>query len=111
MHPSFGNTCDMVRLNDVSKYDVRGQRVPVVDQLGFRHEIARRVLPAHSIDTDQWPMPNRAEWLRYVDAQVDKGVPALYYLEAIDRSGEHIHPEDLHRVAVSWARYRESVAR
>jgi hypothetical protein len=56
-------------------------------------------------------MPNRAEWLRYVDAQIDKGVPALYYLEAIDRSGEHIHPEDLHRVAASWARYRESVAR
>lgn len=111
MHPSFGDTCDMVRLNDVSKYDVRGQRVPVVDQLGFRHEIATRVLPGHSIDTDQWPMPNRAEWLRYVEAQIDKGVPALYYLEAIDRSGEHIHPEDLARVAASWARYRESVAR
>lgn len=111
MHPSFGDTCDMVRLNDVSKYDVDGERVPVVDQLSFRHEIARRVLPGHSIDTDQWPMPNRAEWLSYVDAQIGKGVPALYYLEAIDRSGEHIDADDLARVAASWARYREAISR
>jgi hypothetical protein len=83
--------------------------VPVVDQLTFRHEIARRVLPGHSIDTDQWPMPNRAEWLRYAEAQVTKGVPALYYLESIDRSGEPIRPEDLAQVAATWKRYRESV--
>ncbi|MCU1408524.1 MAG: hypothetical protein JWM23_604 [Microbacteriaceae bacterium] len=107
MHPSFADCCDMVRLNDVSKYDLRRNRVPVVDQLAFRHQIASRVLPGHPIDTDQWPMPNRAEWLRYATAQVDKGVPALYYLESIDRSGEHIHPEDLDLVAATWARYRE----
>ncbi|MCU1443778.1 MAG: hypothetical protein JWQ59_1928 [Cryobacterium sp.] len=109
MHPSFADTCDMVRLNDVSKYDVEGRRVPVVDQLLFRHQIASRILPGHLIDTDQWPMPNRAEWLRYIDTQVGLGVPALYYLESIDRSGEHIHPEDLERVAESWSRYREGL--
>jgi hypothetical protein len=109
MHPSFADVCDMVRLNDVSKYDLRRDRVPVVDQLAFRHQIASRVLPGHPIDTDQWPMPNRAEWLRYAAAQVDKGVPALYYLESIDRSGEHIHPEDLDAVAATWARYREGM--
>src|SRR5690606_35903781 len=90
MHPSFGDVCDMVRLNDVSKRDVRRRRVPVVDQLATRHAIASRVFPHHLIDTDQWPMPNRAEWLAYVDAQPSYGVPVLYYLEAMDRSGEHI---------------------
>lgn len=108
MHPSFGDVSDMIRLNDVSKRDVTGARVPVVDQLNVRHAIASRVLPEHPIDTDQWPMPNRAEWLRYADAQVDKGVPALYYLEAIDRSGEHIDSHDLRRVAATWRRYREA---
>lgn len=110
LHPSFGDACDMVRLNDVSKFDQRGERVPVVDQLLFRREVARRVLPLHPVDTDQWPMPNRAQWLRYIDAQASVGVPALYYLESIDRSGERILPEDLARVAESWARYRERIA-
>lgn len=110
MHPSFADVLDMVRLNDVSKRDVTGARVPVVDQMTFRYEIARRILPDHPIDTDQWPMPNRAEWLRYVEAQIEKGVPALYYLESIDRSGEHVHPEDLERVAASWTEYRKGLA-
>jgi hypothetical protein len=110
MHPSFADVLDMVRLNDVSKRDVHGGRVPVVDQLTFRYEVARRILPDHPIDTDQWPMPNRAEWLSYVDAQADLGVPALYYLESIDRSGEHVHPEDLERVAATWRRYRGTLS-
>jgi hypothetical protein len=110
MHPSFADVLDMVRLNDVSKRDVNGERVPVVDQLAFRYEIARRILPEHPIDTDQWPMPNRSEWLSYVEAQVGMGVPALYYLESIDRSGEHVHGEDLERVAATWRQYRESLS-
>ncbi len=106
VHPSFADVADMIRLNDVSKRDVNGVRVPVVEQLAVRHEIARRVLPHHPIDTDQWPMPNRDQWLAYVDAQIARGVPALYYLEAIDRSGEPVSSDDLHRVADSWRRYR-----
>lgn len=107
VHPSFGDVCDMVRLNDVLKRDIRGRSVPVVDQLLFRHAIATRALPEHPIDTDQWPMPNRAEWLEYSIAQPELGVPSLYYLESIDRSGEHIRPDDLATIAGSWQRYRE----
>jgi hypothetical protein len=110
MHPSFAEVSGMIRLNDVSKRDPHGERVPVVDQLEARHAIASRVLPHHPIDTDQWPMPNRAEWLRYAEAQIGKGVPALYYLESIDRSGEHIDSADLRLVAATWRRYREAVA-
>lgn len=109
VHPSFGDVCDMVRLNDVSKYDTSHRRVPVVDQLILRHAIASRALPEHPIDTDQWPMPNRAEWRRYVAEQGRLGVPALYYVEAIDRSGESLSAEDLVAVAETWADYRSAL--
>ncbi|MDQ1597261.1 MAG: hypothetical protein QOI70_685 [Microbacteriaceae bacterium] len=111
VHPSFGDVCDMVRLNDVSKKDIHGEPVPVVDQLIFRHEIARRTLPNHVIDTDQWPMPDREQWLAYSVAQIGLGVPALYYLESIDRSGERIDSADLAIIARSWRDYRGALRR
>lgn len=110
VHPSFATVCDMVRLNDVSKYDIDRNRVPVADQVSFRQQIATRVLPNHVIDTDQWPMPSRSEWLAYAQIQGSLGVPALYYVEAIDRSGERILPEDLAVIARTWRRYREALA-
>lgn len=109
VHPSFGDACDLVRLNDVLKFDLDGRRVPVLDQLIFRHAVARRTLPHHDIDTDQWPMPSRSEWLEYSLAQPRLGIPALYYLESIDRSGEHIRPDDLDAVAAAWASYRDAL--
>ncbi|PJJ71287.1 hypothetical protein CLV46_0830 [Diaminobutyricimonas aerilata] len=109
VHPSFGDVADMIRLNDVLERDIHGERVSVVSQLAFRHAVATRALPEHPIDTDQWPMPNREQWLDYVAAQGSLGVPALYYLESIDRSGERIHAEDLAAVAESWADYRKAL--
>jgi hypothetical protein len=109
VHPSFDDVCDMVRLNDVLKKDSHGEPVPVVDQLIVRHAIATRALPNHLIDTDQWPMPNREQWLEYSLAQTGLGVPALYYVEAIDRSGEHIESADLAIIAQSWRDYREAL--
>ena len=111
VHPSFADVSDMVRLNDVAKADVHGVRVPVVDQLRMRALVAGATLPHHLLDTDQWPMPDRAEWRRYVDAQVEVGVPALYYLESIDRSGELVEDADLAAVAASWRHYREGLTR
>lgn len=108
VHPSFADVCDMVRLNDVLRYDVFGDAVSAVDQMVFRQQIATRTLPDHGIDTDQWPMSSRAEWLDYADLQGSLGVPALYYLESIDRSGEKITSADLERVSVAWARYRKT---
>lgn len=109
VHPSFGAVTDMVRLNDVLEYDAAGAPVPVVDQLRFRHAIASAALPKHPIDTDQWPMPDREQWLAYAQEQVTLGVPALYYVESIDNSGEQITDDDLAVIAQSWRRYRESM--
>jgi len=111
VHPAFADVCDMVRLNDVSQADPAGSAVPVVDQLRMRHAVARLTLPHHLIDTDQWPMPDRAEWRRYVEAQAGLGVPALYYVERIGRTGEPLEADDLAAVAASWRRYRQEQPR
>lgn len=107
VHPGFGDCADMIRTNDVLERDLRGEPVAVADQLRSRVAIVRASLPTHLIDTDQWPMPSRAEWLAYADAQVDLGVPALYYVEAVQ--GEPVTAQDLRRVAAGWHRYREQV--
>ncbi|MGP3912478.1 hypothetical protein [Nonomuraea sp. 10N515B] len=103
-HPAFGDVTDMVRLNDVLEYDARGELVPAVDQLRFRHAVAAHAMPGHLIDTDQWPMPSRADWLAYAEAQPSLGVPALYYAERIDNSLEEITGADLELVARWWRR-------
>jgi hypothetical protein len=103
-HPAFGDVTDMVRLNDVLEYDARGEPVPAVDQLRFRHAVAAHAMPGHLIDTDQWPMPGKADWLAYAEAQASLGVPALYYAERIDNSLEEITGADLELVARWWRR-------
>ncbi len=101
-HPSFGDVCDMVRLNDVLGSDSSGRPVAAVDQLRFRHAVVSRAMPDHLVDTDQWPMQTRADWLGYAEAQAGLGVPSLYYVEAIDNSGEPIGADDLAQVAAWW---------
>lgn len=110
VHPSFGHVSDMIRLNDVLEDDVHGRPVPVADQVRFRHDVAAAALPGHPIDTDQWPMPNREEWLSYARVQAGLGVPALYYVESIDNSGEAITDADLDEIATIWERYRKEQA-
>jgi hypothetical protein len=73
--------------------------------------VATAVLPHHLVDTDQWPIADRAEWRAYVAAQGGFGVPALYYAERIDRSGEELTAADLSLVAQAWTSYRSSARR
>lgn len=108
VHPSFGDVSDMIRTNDVLKEDVSGTAVPVTDQLRARHTIVARTLPHHPIDTDQWPMPDRSEWLAYARLQPELGVPALYYLERV-RAGVPIEDGDLAEIRDGWATYRASL--
>ncbi|MGP4097469.1 hypothetical protein [Nonomuraea sp. KM90] len=103
-HPAFADVSDMIRLNDVLEFDARGDAVPAVDQLRYRHAVAAHAMPGHLIDTDQWPMPSRADWLAYAREQPSLGVPALYYVESIDNSGEPISGDDLRQVAEWWRR-------
>jgi len=109
VHPWFADVASMIRLNDVLEHDAAGRPVDVADQLRFRAEVARRALPRHPIDTDQWPMPDRAQWREYVAAQAGLGVPALYYVDRIDNSGEPLTADDHALVATSWAHATEGV--
>ncbi|MDQ7876402.1 hypothetical protein Q9R08_00290 [Microbacterium sp. QXD-8] len=106
VHPSFGDVTDMVRTNDVLEHDVSGRPVSVAAQLRARFEIVSGVLPGYPVDTDQWPMPNRAEWLDYAQAQAGLGVPALYYLEQV-REDEPIDLEHLSLIGRTWDEYRK----
>jgi len=111
VHPSFGDVADMIRLNDVLRFDTAGDRVPVEEQLAFRHAVAHAALPDHPVDTDQWPMPDRGGWLAYARAQGRLGVPALYYVDSIDNSNEPVEDADLDEIADLWAGYRERIRR
>ena len=108
VHPSFGDVTDMIRTNDVLEHDTSGRPVSVAAQLRARHEIVAGVLPGHPVDTDQWPMPNRDEWLDYAHAQAGLGVPALYYLERVS-DDETIDPEHLAAIGRTWDEYRKSL--
>jgi hypothetical protein len=108
-HPGFADVTDMLRLNDVLKWDPTGMLVPAVDQLRFRHAVVSATMPGHPIDTDQWPLVDRATWRDYVAMQTGLGVPALYYVERIDGSGEELTEEDLALVARTWRTYRDGL--
>lgn len=108
VHPSFGDVTDMIRTNDVLEHDVTGRPVSVAAQLRARHEIVAAVLPGYPVDTDQWPMPNREEWLDYARTQAGLGVPALYYLEQV-REDEPIDLEHLSLIGRTWDEYRKSL--
>jgi hypothetical protein len=105
-HPSFGDVCDMVRLNDVLRLDPAGREVSVVDQLRFRSAVVAASLPEHLIDTDQWPMPSREQWLAYADEQPRLGIPALYYVTSVGSPDEAISADDLRTIALGWRTYR-----
>lgn len=108
-HPGFADVTDMIRLNDVLERDPRGAVVPAADQLAFRHMVVSRTMPGHLVDTDQWPILDRAAWRAYVTAQARLGVPALYYAERVDNSGEELTGADLALVARTWREYRDSL--
>jgi hypothetical protein len=107
VNPLFADVTDMVRLNDVLARDSLGRPAAPRQQLEFRARVVRHTLPGWPVDTDQWPMPDKAAWLDYSRAQPAWGVPALYYVDSVDNSGELIDGADLRQVAAVWEGYRE----
>jgi hypothetical protein len=96
-NPYFRDVTDMLRLNDVN------MERPVVDQMRHRARIATLACPDALIDTDNWPMPDRASWRDYVAVQAELGVPSLYYATHVDTSGEELDAGDYAAVADSWS--------
>ena len=98
-HPYLADKLDMIRLNDVNT----GR--PVCRQMRHRAAVVRAAMPDRLIDTDNWPMPDKASWLDYVRIQPELGVPSLYYLWHMDNSPEDITDEDLEVVRESWRQW------
>lgn len=99
-NPYFRDVADMIRLNDVNVES------PVIEQMIHRAKVARAVCPGLLIDSDNWPMANRAAWLEYMRVQADLGIPALYFVSHFDFSKEPMLEEDFALVREVWERHR-----
>jgi hypothetical protein len=96
-NPWFENVMDVSRLNDVLT------SVPLVMQMQDRERVARAACPSTIIDTDNWPMPSRTEWRRYLQAQPELGVPWLYFVDRV--AGERLTRADFAAIRRTFARY------
>ena len=96
-HPSFVDVTDMIRLNDV----IGG--VGLVEQMEFRANVVRSACPELPIDTDDWRVPNKREWRKFLAVKKQIGVPSLYYASHIDSTGEPLEDDDYAALQTGWA--------
>jgi hypothetical protein len=99
-HPYLADVLDMIRLNDINK------EKDVVRAMSLRAKIAGLACPDAIIDTDNWPVPNRSVWRKYLRLQPELGVPSLYYVTHIDSSREPLTDRDYQLIRLAWAKYR-----
>lgn len=95
-NPYFRDVTDMIRLNDVNT----GQAV--LPQMLHRARVTRAACPDLLIDTDNWQMPDRATWRRYLEIQGELGVPSLYYATHVDLTHESFEEGDYAAIAEAW---------
>jgi hypothetical protein len=103
-HPYLAGAVDMIRLNDVN---VGHDAVPAMQ---MRAMVAALACPDALIDTDNWPMRDRAAWRTYTQAQAGFGVPSLYYVDCIDSTGEPLETEDYALLRDLWQKYRAGLS-
>ena len=100
-HPYLQDVLDMIRLNDINS----GRDIN--QSMTHRARVAAMACPNLIIDTDNWPMPNKAAWRAYTRLQPELGVPSLYYVTQIDATGEALGAEDYALIRESWSQYRD----
>jgi hypothetical protein len=108
-HPYLADVLDMVHLNDTLELKRRinpaiGRHIGQV--MEHRAKIAALACPNALIDTDNWPMLDRAAWRTYTQQQPDLGVPALYFVDRIDLTQEPLESADYDLIRDAWARWR-----
>ena len=99
-HPYLADVVDMIRLNDINVLK------DVSTAMRHRARIASIACPDAVIDTDNWPIPDKAAWRDYLALQTELGVPSLYYASHVDSTGEALEAEDYQLIRDSWQRYR-----
>jgi hypothetical protein len=78
----------------------------VLRAMRHRARVAAIACPAAVIDTDNWPITNKADWRAYTALQPELGVPSLYYASHIDSTQEALDASDYELIRASWARHR-----
>ncbi len=99
-HPYLVDVVDMIRLNDINT----GKNVNRA--MTHRARIAAIACPHTVIDTDNWPITDKAAWRDYVQLQPDLGVPSLYYASHIDSTREPLNDDDYALIRAAWQQYR-----
>jgi hypothetical protein len=95
-HPYLADVLDMIRLNDINV----GSDVPRA--MRHRARVAAAACPEALVDTDNWPLADRAAWRGYLEVQRELGVPALYLATHLDTTGEPLLPEDYDLIRRVW---------
>jgi hypothetical protein len=96
-HPYLGDVLDMIRLNDINTgQDVNRAMI-------HRAKVAALACPEAIIDTDNWPMTNKAVWRDYLKIQPELGVPSLYFATHVDSTGEPLTDEDYALIRQVWS--------
>jgi hypothetical protein len=99
-HPYLADVIDSIRLNDINT----GQ--DVCQAMIHRARVAAIACPEALIDTDNWPITNKATWRAYISMKPGLGVPALYYATHIDSTGEPLDDSDYDLIRKVWESYR-----
>lgn len=99
-HPYLADVVDMIRLNDINT------GTDVNRAMTHRATIAAIACPHAVIDTDNWPITDRAAWRDYVRLQPELGVPSLYYASHIDSTREPLTEDDYALIRAAWQQYR-----
>jgi hypothetical protein len=105
-HAAFADVTDMIRLNDMLRLDDGGPFPPIVPQMRYRAEVVHAACPELLVDTDDWCVPSLDEWRAYADAKPLLGVPALYYADTLDWTGERLEPGDYESLRRTWRDWR-----
>jgi hypothetical protein len=102
-HPYLSDVTDMIRLNDINiGKDINSA-------MEKRANIAAIACPKAIIDTDNWPMTNKAAWRKYLRLQPELGVPSLYFATHIDNTGEALTSRDYSLIRKVWDRHRKNI--
>lgn len=97
-HPYLAGVVDMIRLNDINVGSDVSHSMP------HRARIARLACPEAIIDTDNWPVKDKAAWRIYLELQPTLGVSSLYFATHIDSTGEALDEEDFRLIRETWRR-------
>jgi hypothetical protein len=103
-NPYFSDVVDMLRLQDLYTDDKS-----VVTMMKHRASVARIACPGCLIDTDNHPLISRDAWEEYAKAQPSIGVPALYYVSAIETTREPLEKKHFKMIKKTWEDYEKSL--